>query len=110
MSDPFSVVGDYNNRTKFDFSFFIRSTSEDENILTQVEAVPCKDAIYRTVSDETQRDKMLAIYGSQIDDFVCPDLDSFELFVPNWLDFSYKHMKEIFFSVKVNPGYSDYLN
>ena len=42
-----------------------------------------------------------------MDNFVCPDLESFELFTPNWLDFEYTNMKDILFVIEAKPEYTE---
>ena len=43
-----------------------------------------------------------------MDNFVCADLDKFELFTRNWLDFEWQGLRDFTFIANVTPGYEEY--
>ena len=46
---------------------------------TTVDAIPCKSALHKYISDETHKQEILDLYGKNIGRFVCPDIPSFEI-------------------------------
>ena len=50
---------------------------------------------------------MLENFGSLADNFVCPDLTSYALYTPDWIQLDIKGLNGLAFSVKVKDGYED---
>ena len=51
---------------------------------------------------------MLENFGNYADKFVCPDLTSYALYTPNWIQLEIDGLNGLAFSVKVKDGYEDY--
>ena len=82
--EPANMTGVYNDKTYFDFHFHVRVNEAGKEKLIEIDAIDCKEAIGR-VADEDQRKKMLKNFGELADNFVCPDLTSYSLYTPDWI-------------------------
>ena len=104
-TDPSNLQGVYNDKDYFDF-YFVGAEGE-----SQIDAIPCIDALNKYISDvDTVQDISLS-YGSEQDGinfFVCPDKEDYPLYQQNWNQFGLTDTVSLSFVAKVKTGQESY--
>ena len=79
----------YNNSTLFEYYFLLTTKYETNGRAkvnkTQVDALPCSLMIEKHVTSKQAKDRMLKEFDNEYDDFLCPDIPSFDLHTTQWL-------------------------
>ncbi len=78
---------------------------DDDLKKIKIDAIPCTEAIEKYIDSEEIRHEIKKAYHNPIDNFVCPDLGSIDLYTENWLAFVTSKLKILNFYAEINPGY-----
>ena len=71
----------YTDQEVYKFSFGLISTGEQ---IHSIDAIPCKEAIDKYVDDESVKAGILNNFGSSIEYFLCPDTESYQIYLSTW--------------------------
>ena len=68
----------------------------------KIKAINCKGLVEKFITDQQTKKNILTSFGTSGGDFLCPDIESYYLFKPDWMDFSYQTYASLSFHVYKN--------
>ena len=76
----------YNDLNYFTYEYQTKVLKDGVETNTTIAALPCSEIVPKYVSDPYTRAQILDEFAQQEDVFLCPDLASYELYYPSWLN------------------------